>query len=382
LPSKANSDDVLLSKRFLIALLLISIFSTTIILAGAMTITNGTSIRNDQSVTANAALVNAFASVQKAEEQGASNTSLTPLVNNLNLALQYENTAEAYQNQGNLSGADTYDNLSTSLSNEISHNAMVLGMEAQQNILDHTIFSYGIAVVAAIISTIFVMDFHKIQVILYRLVGRKATWRKAKRSLVVFLMLLITFTIIFASITFYLISSPPSQPFMAFGIYSSDGGLQGYGTNSTIIPGQTFSWYMLLTNHMSTAQFAEVVVRIGNQTTPSPNSTTPLISYPPLITMGQFVGAGATARFNFTWTLESLNQTGTNVLANLIINGNNVNSAPVQTASGHSFRLIFELWTYDFQSGGFLYGYGNQTSSFGVTNSREGSWLQIWFNPA
>ena len=197
-------------------------------------------------------------------------------------------------------------------------------------------------------------------------------------KLATFLVVFICLTTIFSSVTFYILSPKPTQPFMGFGVFSHQG-LQGYvPDNMTITPPQTLDWNLTATNRTGREQFVAVIVRIGNTTTSSPNVTSPA-NLPELGRIERFVNDGETSNINFTWTVESSNQTGNLVLLNLQINGSSVSSCQsagsscVGAVSGSRFRLIFELWTLDPVSGSFQYGYPGEFS-------QVGTWLQVWFS--
>ncbi len=182
-------------------------------------------------------------------------------------------------------------------------------------------------------------------------------------------------TAIFSSVTFYAMSAKPSQSFIGLGLYSQRG-LQGYIPNSnlTIATGQNLNWTFAVTNRMNQAEFVMIITRIGNSSTLTSNATMPSTTLPQLGATEQFINDGETSRINFNWTIESSYQTAGLTYLNVSIDGQqSVNSAPVGTASGRNFRLIFELWTFDPVSGSFQYGYPGQTSQVGV-------WLQVWFN--
>jgi hypothetical protein len=194
------------------------------------------------------------------------------------------------------------------------------------------------------------------------------------RRFALFLILFVSFTAIFSSVTFYAMSSKPSQSFIGFGVYSQRG-LQGYILNSnlTVPTGQALNWSFAVTNRMNRAEFVMIIARIGNSSTPTPNATTPSTTLPELGRMERFINDGATSRINFTWTIVSSNQNLRLVYLNVSINGqSSLSSAPVGAKPGGFFRLIFELWTFDPISGSFQYGYPAQTS-------QVGSWLQVWF---
>jgi hypothetical protein len=192
----------------------------------------------------------------------------------------------------------------------------------------------------------------------------------------VFLVLLVSLSAIYSSAAYYATSKAPSQPYMAFGVYSNHA-LQEYisDDNFTIRPPQTTNWTLTVGNLMNVAQFAMVVVRLGNSTTQTPNSTTPAASVPELIAMQLFLGIGETSKLNFTWTVQSVNQTGGLVFPSLLINGQQTSGQlQIGAASGRNFRLIFELWTFDTGRESFQYGYP------GMAGSTVGEWLQVWFN--
>src|SRR5713101_6576752 len=195
------------------------------------------------------------------------------------------------------------------------------------------------------------------------------------RRFALFLILFVSLAAIFSSITFYAISAKPSQSFIGLGLYSQRG-LQGYIPNSnlTVATGQTLNWTFAVTNRMNQAEFVMIITRIGNSSTLTSNATMPSTTLPQLGATEQFINDGETSRINFNWTIESSYQTAGLTYLNVSIDGQqSVNSAPVGTASGRNFRLIFELWTFDPVSGSFQYGYPGQTSQVGV-------WLQVGFS--
>ncbi|HYU88700.1 MAG TPA: hypothetical protein VEL52_08440 [Candidatus Bathyarchaeia archaeon] len=194
-----------------------------------------------------------------------------------------------------------------------------------------------------------------------------------KHRLATYLVVFLSLTTIFTSATFYIISPKPVQSYMGFGIYSQQG-LQGYVPgNMTITPPQTLNWNLTVANRTGREQFIMVIVRIGNSTTFSPNVTSPATPLPELGRLDRFVGDGETSNINFTWTVESTNQTGDLVFLNLQINGQSLSSAPIGSVLGSNFRLIFELWTFDLSSGSFEYGYPGEFAQIGT-------WLQVWFS--
>jgi len=194
-----------------------------------------------------------------------------------------------------------------------------------------------------------------------------------KHRLATYLVIFISLATIFTSATFYIINPKPAQSYMGFGVYSQQE-LQAYVPgNMTITPPQTLNWNLTVANRTGREQFIMVIVRIGNSTTFSPNVTSPATPLPELGRIDRFVSDGETSNINFTWTVESTNQTGDLVFLNLQINGQSVSSAPIGSVSGSNFRLIFELWTFDLSTGSFEYGYPGEFAQIGT-------WLQVWFS--
>src|SRR2546425_8915462 len=104
-----------------------------------------------------------------------------------------------------------------------------------------------------------------------------------QHRLALFLVLFVSLTAIFSSVTFYAMSAKPSQSFIGFGLYSQRG-LQGYIPNSnlTVPTDQAMNWTFAITNRMNKAEFVMIITRVGNSTSPPPNATTPSTSLPEL----------------------------------------------------------------------------------------------------
>src|SRR5438093_2348106 len=128
--------------------------------------------QSTQILVAKQDLLQAFQSIQKAEQQGASNTDLLPLSIQLNTALKYEESAEILSEQGNANASDmaiSYAFQSIKLSTQVAITDEAIGNEAQNSSSYRTILAYTIAIVAAIFSTIAVLEANRI----WRIVGRR-----------------------------------------------------------------------------------------------------------------------------------------------------------------------------------------------------------------
>ncbi len=196
-----------------------------------------------------------------------------------------------------------------------------------------------------------------------------------RRRTVVFLVLLISFTAVYSSAAFYLLSPPAFQPFMAFGVLSDQGTLSGYTPGSGLgLPlNQIVNWHLEITNRMGTVEFVRVVFRIGNLTTESPAETSPASSVPPIGTFERFISNEMTETINFDWQVVSTISSGGSVFPEVQIGNRSPVLSKVGTATGRDLRIIFELWTYNTAADTFQYGWTSEGRVFG-------DWLQVWFD--
>lgn len=107
-------------------------------------------------------IITATVSIRQAEQQGVSNSDLLPLTEQLNTALQYEETANTLMSQGNYTTADAYAHESITLSSQVESQAEQLGTAAQATIRLRNILTYIIAIVLALISTIVILGIFRI----------------------------------------------------------------------------------------------------------------------------------------------------------------------------------------------------------------------------
>jgi hypothetical protein len=195
-----------------------------------------------------------------------------------------------------------------------------------------------------------------------------------QRRIIVFALLFASFSLVYSSIAYYALSKPPAQDFMAWGVFSPSGTLSNYfsGAGVSVPANKTLNWHFAITNQMGSIQYVQVVYRLGNNTSASPNSTAPGDTVPVLGNSSTFIPNAQTALMNFTWSISSNPSQGGMIFLRMTINGQQV-SPPVGAVGGQRFRFFFELWTYDVTSSSFQYGYKGQ-------NSRVGVPLQVWFN--
>ena len=196
-----------------------------------------------------------------------------------------------------------------------------------------------------------------------------------QRKILVLVFLFASFSLVYSSFAYYSLSRPPSQEFMAWGIFSSSGDLANYfsGAGENVTVGGVLNWHFEITNQMGSIQYVQVIYRLANSTSTSPNPTASG-STPQLGNSSIFIPNKQTASVNFTWSISSRYTRGGMILINMVINGRQVSST-VGATGGQRFRFFFELWTFDVRSNSFQYGYKGQNSRIGVP-------LQVWFNSA
>jgi len=194
------------------------------------------------------------------------------------------------------------------------------------------------------------------------------------RRVIVFILLFASFSVVYSSIAYYTLSKPPAQEFMAWGVFSPGGSLSNYfsGSEANVTVGKSLSWHFAVTNRMGSIQYAQIVYRLGNSTSVSPNATVSGDAVPQLGNSSIFIPNEQTALMNFTWSIASSISRGGLIFLNMTINGKQVTTS-VGAVGGQRFRFFFELWTFDVASNSFQYGYK-------VQNSRVGVPLQVWFN--
>jgi hypothetical protein len=195
-----------------------------------------------------------------------------------------------------------------------------------------------------------------------------------RRRLLVFVVLFASFSLIYSSIAYYALTKPPAQEFIAWGVFSPSGTLSNYfsGSEANVTVGRSLDWHFAITNRMGSIQYVQVVYRLGNGTSASPNATFSGDTVPQLGNSSIFIPNAKTVILNFTWSITSRTSQGGLIFVNMTINGQKI-SPSVGAIGGQGFRFFFELWTYDVTSNSFQYGYKGQ-------NSRVGVPLQVWFN--
>ena len=109
-------------------------------------------------ITARNDIVRAFQSIQTAQQQGASDAQLEPLIQQLNQALRLEENATSLEAQNNNATASAYAIESISISNNVSLEAQSIGSQAQSAAQAGIIIAYLIAIISSVVLAVVVLE--------------------------------------------------------------------------------------------------------------------------------------------------------------------------------------------------------------------------------
>ena len=119
--------------------------------------TNQVSAQTDLVHAALTDIVNAFQAIHTAEQQGASNTDILPLIIILNQAEQFAENATALEFKNDANGANSAALQSINLSSNVVAEAQQLAADAQATLQHRNLVAYGTAVVLGILAAFLVV---------------------------------------------------------------------------------------------------------------------------------------------------------------------------------------------------------------------------------
>lgn len=176
--------------------------------------------------------------------------------------------------------------------------------------------------------------------------------------------------------------TPASEKFFQLYVLGSTETAGNYYPNnsSSLQIGENVQWNLGLVNDMGSLQYVSIRVKLGgNQTIYSPNDTLAQPSPAPLITeFKHFILNNETWMVPFDWQIVNYTTTTTGQVSIHSLTIDNVtyvlgNSPVCPGINSCSFRLIFELWTWNVESNNFQVGWSNG-------DQQRIAWLQLWFN--
>ena len=206
---------------------------------------------------------------------------------------------------------------------------------------------------------------------------------KHRNLIPIFLIFFVTFELLAYATT----ATRPTQPFFELFVLGSSGAATGYYPNATnsrfLAVGESLNWTLSVVNQMGSMQLVDIRVKLGNETINSPNDTEATPSPAPLVAeLEHFMLANETWMLPFSWYVANYTLSdGRVMITKLSINNVTyaIQDSPICQASSSvescSFRLIFELWTWNTNTGNFQVGWWNGQRQIIA-------WLQIWFGLA
>jgi hypothetical protein len=191
------------------------------------------------------------------------------------------------------------------------------------------------------------------------------------------LVIFITLLIVFEMIAYVSTTPRPQEQFFQFYALGANRMAADYypNNNSNIRPNQPVKWYVGVTDLMGNVQLVSIRVRLGNEIISAPDDVQGVPSPAPLVTeFTRVIQENETWELPFVWQIMNSSTTeGSARILELQINNQTVAMQNSTAPDGYNFRLIFELWTWNLDSGGFEFGWWQATE-------HHVAWLQLWFN--
>jgi len=183
--------------------------------------------------------------------------------------------------------------------------------------------------------------------------------------------------LIFVSI--YILSSlwpKYEERFIAMGILGKNMKAEDYysGNDSRIKVGDKIQWYIYLYNHWDKTQNISILIKVLNSTMPAPDDLRDEPSpIPPIWEIRLILDENETKIVPFFWYIKDVEiQENMTIIKELVINDNPV-SLNIYGENTTRFRLIFELWILNEETGKYEYGWDSKGVHYCVWN---GMWFQ------
>jgi len=191
------------------------------------------------------------------------------------------------------------------------------------------------------------------------------------------LAVFITLLIVFEMLAYVATTPRPKERFFQLYVLGANHmAADYYPNNDTNIPlGDSVRWYVGVTDFMGNVQLVAIRVKLGNQTIRPPDDLQALESPAPFVTeFKRFIQDNETWEIPFVWTIGNAAAVdGSTRILEFQINNEPYQLQDSSARNGYNFRLIFELWTWETDSGTFQFGWL-------AGGERRVAWLQVWFN--
>jgi hypothetical protein len=205
--------------------------------------------------------------------------------------------------------------------------------------------------------------------------------RNRLRALRTILCIFFAFLILFETMAYIATTPRPQESFFQFyALGASRMANDYYPNNSAFIQlGEQVTWFIGVRNQMGSIQYVDIRVKLANQTINPPNDTTATPSTAPLVVEFQrFLQDNETWEFPFTWQVLNFtaSQSRSHIFELQIGDSTyHMPDGPTCSASVCRLRFIFELWTWNVDTGDFQLGWSDG-------GQERIAWLQLWFTVA
>jgi len=194
----------------------------------------------------------------------------------------------------------------------------------------------------------------------------------AKRAATIF----ISATIVFSALAYVAVTPRPREQFFQIYVLGENRMAERYypNNNPNIAVRQPVKWYLGTTNFMGSIQYVVIRAKLGNSTIRPPDDANRLPSPAPIVMeFRKVLMNNETWEFPFVWTIKEIRADGEAVsLVVLEVNGVEARGG-VSAVRGQRFRVLFELWSLEAESGSLIFGWR-------AGAERRVAWLQLWFN--
>ena|SRR2546422_2717442 len=179
--------------------------------------------------------------------------------------------------------------------------------------------------------------------------------------------------------TVYVMSEPWTQDrFMSISTLGEGMKAEHYFAkqNSTLMTGDEMHWFVNIHNHFGNSKYVSIRMYVLNSTQSIPlDAESEEGKYPMVYESRYLLEDNATVTVPVNWSIVGADKHyGYITISDLKVNGRDIKGVETRSVQdNNSFRVIFELWTYDSNLNRFVLNQPNDS------NNENYVWNQIWF---
>ena len=162
--------------------------------------------------------------------------------------------------------------------------------------------------------------------------------------------------------------------FFELGLLGEEGKAESYfPSNSSLINQSTpMSWLIYVHNHMGSQQDVSIRAKILNSTMEAPDDRGHEPSPEPVfLEIPVSLSVDETVLIPYSWSVSDAEIKNGTIVKELVVNGESV-EVDVKSFSDARFRIVFELWVYDQDSGEFVFGWYSKGEFYSAS-------IYMWF---